>query len=118
MYFPSTEKTPSIIIPPSNRTLELGRTAGFRCNTTGDPSPSVTWQKNDVEIIKGTPRYYVQESSKTLFIFRVRRSDVARYTCVAQNIYGSTRAEAYLKIVAGEKSFVKRYLMPNGVLKG
>ena len=98
-----TERPPSILIPPVNRTVELGDTASFRCNTSGDPVPDVTWLKNGIDIKGESTRYVIVVHSRTLYIRNVEWLDVAPYTCVARNIHGTQKAVAYLNVKAGTK---------------
>ena len=85
-----------------NRTVELGHAASFKCNTSGDPVPVVTWLKNGIDI-KGESRYVIAANSRTLYILNVQWLDVAPYTCVARNIHGTQKAVAYLNVKAGMK---------------
>ncbi|KAJ7340259.1 Protein sidekick-2 [Desmophyllum pertusum] len=88
-----------IDIPPKNTDAVVNETVELECKGRGDPTPSITWQKNDLNIdFSQNPRYY-QKNTGSLQISTSQKSDSGKYTCVATNSAGSKRANATLRVL-------------------
>ena len=79
-----------------------GRDVVFSCVVEGNPSPSVTWTKNE-QRLNFTANSRLNASSTnnnhTLTITDVHRSDAGQYRCVANNsVNTSTSAAAKLEV--------------------
>ena len=89
-----------IDIPPKNTDAVVNETVELECKGRGDPTPSITWQKNDLNIdFSQNPRYY-QKNTGSLQISTSQKSDSGKYTCVATNSAGSKRANATLRVLS------------------
>jgi len=76
-----------------NETVELD------CKGRGDPTPTITWKKNDQLIdFASNSRYFKKNSS--LQIRRVEKSDAGKYTCEASNSKGRKWADATLRVLS------------------
>nr|XP_058964313.1 protein sidekick-2-like isoform X2 [Pocillopora verrucosa] len=88
-----------IDVPPKNTDAVVNDTVELECVGRGNPSPTITWQKNDQNInFANNPRYF-QKSSGSLQISRSQKSDSGKYTCIATNSIGSKRANASLRVL-------------------
>ena len=43
---------PKITARPSDITVQSGNTISFKCQATGDPKPTVTWKRNNIQVRK------------------------------------------------------------------
>lgn len=85
-------------MPPKNTDAILNETVELQCQGQGSPTPTITWLKNDQNInFANNPRFF-QKNSGSLQISRSQKSDNGKYTCVATNSEGSTRANATLRV--------------------
>ncbi len=109
-----TVATPSIMLPPSNMSVEEGATISLPCGTDGDDASStitVVWLKDSkpllfsshdgdgVEHKVAPPKshdHHKMAPSGSLQIFNVRMVDAGLYTCVATNSGGSVSATAFI----------------------
>lgn len=62
----------------------------FRCKTSGNPRPRVSWQFKGQTLLQGD-KYSIKDDG-TLVIQPVSSEDVGRYVCVATNTLGSHEA--------------------------
>ena len=73
-----------------NDTENEGDTAFFRCSSTGEPVPTISWYFNDVPVdVTNTVKYEVVSTSpgqSAIRINNVQSSDVGTYTCNATNV--------------------------------
>ena len=74
-----------------------GETARLRCDVSGYPPPSVTWEKDGVAVTSESAKMYVQ-GGNTLVVPRVGIEDAGLYTCVAKNAMGTARDLTYLQV--------------------
>nr|XP_020454428.1 roundabout homolog 2-like isoform X2 [Monopterus albus] len=82
---------------PSNQTQALGGVTLLRCLASGDPEPTVTWQKNGASLLGKDPRFSLLDHG-SLQIQSTRLSDSGLYTCVATSSSGETSWSAYLDV--------------------
>ena len=78
-----------------------GESATLQCSASGVPRPTVSWQKNDLDL-PGDVRLRVNDSG-TLQLTELRRTDSGVYRCVASNSLGSVSEFARLHVF-GEPS--------------
>ncbi|XP_020621934.1 hemicentin-1-like isoform X3 [Orbicella faveolata] len=79
---------PGLTTLPTNQTVLEGNTATFLCHAAGNPTPTITWIKD--ERVVGT--------GKTLTI-ETRKESSGEYLCVADNgLSGTVNASAYLDV--------------------
>uniref|UniRef100_A0A0N5CB57 Muscle M-line assembly protein unc-89 n=1 Tax=Strongyloides papillosus TaxID=174720 RepID=A0A0N5CB57_STREA len=72
---------------------------------TGYPLPEITWYKDDV-LIHETDRikfYSDAEGHFALCFEGILESDTGRYTCIAQNEFGSASTSAQFRVIKAEK---------------
>ena len=69
----------------------------IQCPTSGVPTPTVTWTKDNQEIISGG-KYNVQDDG-SLLISEVDQEDNARYTCTADSSAGKDSASSTIRVV-------------------
>lgn len=87
-------------MPPKNTDAIVNETVELQCQGQGSPTPTITWLKNDQNInFANNPRFF-QKISGSLQISRSQKSDSGKYTCVATNSEGSTRANATLRVLS------------------
>uniref|UniRef100_A0A7N8WPA3 Roundabout, axon guidance receptor, homolog 1 (Drosophila) n=1 Tax=Mastacembelus armatus TaxID=205130 RepID=A0A7N8WPA3_9TELE len=86
---------PSFVRRPGSQVVLVDQSVEFRCETRGDPVPTVRWRKDDGDLPKG--RYEIREDH-TLKIRRLTSADVGSYTCVAENMVGKAEASATLTV--------------------
>ena len=77
----------------------------FRCQSIGEPVPTISWYFNDVMInASNSSDYNVSNTmngtvvTSSLTIVNAQSSDVGTYTCHAENIIGSDRSSAVLTV--------------------
>ncbi|GMT24778.1 hypothetical protein PFISCL1PPCAC_16075, partial [Pristionchus fissidentatus] len=93
--------------PPPNTNTSEGETVTFDCETSGKPTPTVSFYKNGVEMKKkggSTSDRYVIEGPR-LTIYDVRKGlhgsgDNAVYQCKAENKHGYVWTNFYLNLLA------------------
>jgi len=80
-------------------TVVSGHEVSMPCDVTGDPRPTVLWQKNvqrmsalDLE----QQGYEIEDNA--LVISSVRAKDSGRYLCIAENPSGVVTQEIYLVV--------------------
>ncbi|KAJ8034791.1 Roundabout-like 2 [Holothuria leucospilota] len=94
---------PTIVIPPEDTTALPGETVTLQCRAQGDPSPSISWQKEGGSLPKG--RHSLPPSSLTIRDTVAEDSGV--YICTAENVWGSVRASAVLDVDASPRFTVR-----------
>lgn len=93
--------SPTITRQPSNQTVAAGADASFAVQATGTAPLAYQWRKNGRNLADGG--HYSGTHTTTLAISMAEPADVATYTCVVSNPYGSaTSAEARLNITVAE----------------
>uniref|UniRef100_A0A183BR96 Neuroglian n=1 Tax=Globodera pallida TaxID=36090 RepID=A0A183BR96_GLOPA len=91
--------------PPPNVNTSEGETVTFDCKSSGNPTPTVTFYKNGVEMRKPRPgENWVIDGSK-LTIFDVKQGvggvgDNAVYQCKVENKHGYLWTNFYLNLLA------------------
>uniref|UniRef100_A0A673Z850 Roundabout guidance receptor 2 n=1 Tax=Salmo trutta TaxID=8032 RepID=A0A673Z850_SALTR len=94
----SKDRPPPIIRQgPSNQTQAVGGVALLRCQSSGDPEPTVTWLKDGLSLLGKDPRMALLEPG-SLQIQSTRLSDSGLYTCVATSSSGETSWSAFLDV--------------------
>lgn len=90
---------PNIIVGPSNTTAMLGDIVVFTCDTTGDPAPQVTWQRNGRNLHTNGHSSYKILDSGSLQLENVGPADYGLYHCTAKNEKGTVSSEtAHLQV--------------------
>uniref|UniRef100_A0A8B9NEH9 Obscurin-like protein 1 n=1 Tax=Accipiter nisus TaxID=211598 RepID=A0A8B9NEH9_9AVES len=99
----SAPLTPRFLAYPRAFTVRSGTDAVLSCQITGDPRPSILWEK-DKTPIEPSGRFHVEAKGDlySLLVSRATPQDSGLYVCKAKNSVGATYAAATLKVEAGE----------------
>ena len=83
---PEFSKTPSssISAPGIRETLRIS------CSAKGSPLPTVTWYKNNFNVINVMNNVTNDEFTSELVINAFQPEDQGTYSCVARNVYNDT----------------------------
>ncbi|XP_037083856.1 netrin receptor UNC5C-like, partial [Pollicipes pollicipes] len=73
--------------PPFADAVEVDETVELRCvPPAGDPPPTVSWLKNRVPVDPKLDPNYIISNEGNLLIAAAKLSDMANYSCVAENV--------------------------------
>lgn len=97
---------PFISEPPVHMIVNQGQDAKFRCLVVGDPTPTVRWLKNGVEldgggaapVAAGSGGRSIVMPDSSLVVRSVLPSDEGSYSCMATNEGGMAEAAAHLTV--------------------
>lgn len=78
---------------PGDIEIAHGDTAIFKCNADGDPTPSIMWMHNEVEVEVDDERMAIMEDG-SLVIKNAQDKDSGQYICVARNPEGSVKSRS------------------------
>lgn len=95
---------PRIVQQPADVIVNEGSSAKFVCNATGEPQPTVFWEKDGKAPMFPNAYYYerrffVTRYGHSLEISRVEKGDEGVYTCWALTPDGNTHADAKLTVI-------------------
>uniref|UniRef100_A0A8C4UQB4 Obscurin-like protein 1 n=1 Tax=Falco tinnunculus TaxID=100819 RepID=A0A8C4UQB4_FALTI len=95
--------TPRFLAYPRAFTVRSGTDAVLSCQITGDPRPSILWEKDKIPI-EPSGRFHVETKGDlySLLVSHVTPQDSGLYICKAKNSVGETYAAATLKVEVGE----------------
>ncbi|XP_035382617.1 netrin receptor DCC isoform X2 [Electrophorus electricus] len=91
-----------VVVPTESVSSFMGDTALLRCEVTGEPMPSVRWQKNreDLPATFDLDSRVVVLPSGSLQVSRVQPPDSATYRCLAENPASArTGTDAELRVL-------------------
>ena len=91
------DRNPITLTIGDNVTAITNTSITIQCHTSGVPTPSVTWTKDDQDI-PSDGRYTVQDDG-SLLISEADEEDTARYTCTADSVAGKDSASSTVQIV-------------------
>ncbi|NWR81725.1 OBSL1 protein, partial [Centropus unirufus] len=94
---------PRFLAYPRAFTVQSGASAVLSCQITGDPQPSISWEK-DKTPIESTGRFHVEAKGDlySLLVSHATPQDSGLYICKARNSVGETYAAATLKVEEGD----------------
>ncbi|KAL1485994.1 hypothetical protein MTO96_031585 [Rhipicephalus appendiculatus] len=92
---------PRFTVQPSTTRAVEGYSVMLHCKATGDPSPTIQWDRNNVLNNFDPQRYRVLDNG-SLYISEVHRDDDGKYGCTAGNSGGLRRVEASLVVLDSE----------------
>ncbi|XP_042640119.1 obscurin-like protein 1 isoform X2 [Tyto alba] len=94
---------PRFLAYPRAFTVRSGTDAILSCQITGDPQPSILWEK-DKTPIEPSGRFHMEAKGDlySLLVSRATPQDSGLYVCKAKNSVGETYAAATLKVEVGE----------------
>ncbi|XP_030648056.1 roundabout homolog 2-like [Chanos chanos] len=96
----SVFEKPTFVRRPVNQVVLVDESVELRCQGQGDPSPSLRWRKDDVDVPRGR---YETKYDKDDFVLRIKKvavGDQGMFTCVAENRVGKVEASATLTVRA------------------
>nr|XP_014334700.1 PREDICTED: vascular endothelial growth factor receptor 2 [Bos mutus] len=82
-----------------NQTTSIGETIEVSCTASGNPSPQITWFKDNETLVEDSG-IVLKDGNRNLTIRRVRKEDEGLYTCQACSVLGCAKVEAFF-IVEG-----------------
>ncbi|XP_064307499.1 obscurin-like protein 1 [Phalacrocorax carbo] len=94
---------PRFLAYPRAFTVQSGADAVLSCQITGDPRPSILWEK-DKTPIEPSGRFHMEAKGDlySLLVSCTTPQDSGLYVCKAKNSVGETYAAATLKVEKGE----------------
>ncbi|XP_051479163.1 obscurin-like protein 1 [Apus apus] len=94
---------PRFLAYPQAFTVRSGADAVLSCQITGDPQPSILWEKDKIPI-EPMGRFHMEAKGDlySLLVSHATPQDSGLYVCKAKNSVGETYAAATLKVEAGE----------------
>ncbi|XP_064925675.1 obscurin-like protein 1 isoform X2 [Columba livia] len=94
---------PRFLAYPRAFTVQSGANAVLSCQITGDPQPSILWEK-DKNPIEPSGHFHMEAKGNlySLLVSHATPQDSGLYVCKARNSVGETYAAATLKVKAGE----------------
>ncbi|NXA79072.1 HMCN2 protein, partial [Thryothorus ludovicianus] len=107
------QSAPVVTVTPAEVRAHAGQQVLLHCVVSGEPSPSVEWQRDGEPLPEG-PHTRVLPNA-TLFLPSVTHRDTGSYSCLARNALGSAAAHTSLD-VQGELHQVQGRLV--GVING
>ena len=91
------DRIPITVTIADNVTALANTSITIQCPTSGVPTPTVTWRKDNQEITNDG-RYTVQDDG-SLLIGETDIEDSARYTCTADSVTGKDSASSTVQII-------------------
>ena len=84
---------PEIATHPHSITIEEGQKVTLYCNSTGNPVPTISWNKDGYPVSNGF-RIILSPNHEQLTIRNVNRIDRGDYKCLATNRVGTDTSNA------------------------
>jgi hypothetical protein len=95
--------TPTILVDLKNFTINSGDPVKFQTQAIGNPSPVISWYKDDEPLeMNARIKEFKENDIYTLLILETVAADSGCYECVAENSYGKAYTRSYL-VVLGDK---------------
>ncbi|ELK32764.1 Peroxidasin like protein [Myotis davidii] len=88
--------TPVFSSVPSDQTAEVGSNVQLPCSSQGEPEPTITWNKDGVQVTESGKFHISPEGFLT--IHDVGTADAGRYECVARNTIGQASVSMVLSV--------------------
>ncbi|XP_040890310.1 immunoglobulin-like and fibronectin type III domain-containing protein 1 [Toxotes jaculatrix] len=112
---PAGKSTPDFTRKPMPVTVQEGKKAFFKAIVSGEPAPTVTWERNkgNVDDPEKYKTRYDQRAREHIFeIHNVKPEQADTYKCFATNEYGKAVCSATLNVI--EVGFKKKGQAANG----
>ncbi|ESO09972.1 hypothetical protein HELRODRAFT_72804, partial [Helobdella robusta] len=93
----NTSPPPIILYGLQNQTLPIQSTAVLFCNATGQPTPSISWLKDNKTLSMNKDKCQLSDDG-TLKIMELHSNDSGRYTCMATNEMGEAQSSCYITV--------------------
>uniref|UniRef100_A0A3B4Z1V9 Hemicentin-1 n=1 Tax=Stegastes partitus TaxID=144197 RepID=A0A3B4Z1V9_9TELE len=109
----TVQELPVIQSHPSTLDVILNNPTTLPCRATGSPRPTITWQKEGINILTTGGSFTVLPNG-SLQISKASLSDSGTYICVAQNPAGTALGKTKLRVQVPPaiSSETQRYLAP------
>uniref|UniRef100_A0A673TIF7 Obscurin n=1 Tax=Suricata suricatta TaxID=37032 RepID=A0A673TIF7_SURSU len=96
-------RPPSMQVTIEDVQAQRGSTAQFQAVIEGHPQPTVTWYRDDAQLVDGARLSQQREGSTYSLVLRdVTQQDAGVYTCLAQNAGGQVLCKAELVVHGGD----------------
>ncbi|XP_040478675.1 obscurin-like [Ursus maritimus] len=96
-------RPPSMQVTIEDVQAQRGSTAQFQAVIEGNPQPTVTWYRDDAQLVDGARLSQQQEGITYSLVLRdVAQDDAGVYTCLARNAGGQVLCKAELVVHGGE----------------
>uniref|UniRef100_A0A8C9S7J5 Immunoglobulin like and fibronectin type III domain containing 1, tandem duplicate 2 n=1 Tax=Scleropages formosus TaxID=113540 RepID=A0A8C9S7J5_SCLFO len=104
---PKGKSAPDITRKPVSLTINEGKMAIFRTVVTGDPTPTVTWRRNNGDLTD-PEKYHAKYDDRTgeniLEIPNVSVDEADTYKCFATNEFGKATCNVILNVTEGKNT--------------
>ncbi|CAJ1050235.1 immunoglobulin-like and fibronectin type III domain-containing protein 1 [Xyrichtys novacula] len=103
---PLGKSTPDFTRKPMATTVQEGKKALFKAMVSGDPEPTVTWERSKGEMTdqeKYKIRYDERSLEHIMEVFNVTTEEADVYKCFVTNEFGQAVCSATLKVVQGKR---------------
>nr|XP_033803029.1 obscurin-like protein 1 isoform X2 [Geotrypetes seraphini] len=94
----STDQRPQILTKPLSLKVCQGEDVSFVCEVSGQPSPSVSWEKDGKRLSDVFETSHFSLENRLLKIRNARPQDAGIYVCRAHNSFGEAVAVAVLLV--------------------
>ncbi|EHH28480.1 hypothetical protein EGK_18923, partial [Macaca mulatta] len=88
---------PAFVIQPQDTEVLIGTSTTLECMATGHPHPHITWTRDNGLELDGSRHV---ATSSGLYLQNITQRDHGRFTCHANNSYGSVQATANIIVQA------------------
>ncbi|XP_007942419.2 hemicentin-2 [Orycteropus afer afer] len=90
------QSAPVFQVEPQDAIVRSGEDVALRCQATGEPVPTVEWLRSGQPLRASQRLQTLPDGS--LWLEHVEARDAGVYECVAHNLLGSARAQAFLAV--------------------
>uniref|UniRef100_A0A665TL57 Immunoglobulin like and fibronectin type III domain containing 1, tandem duplicate 2 n=1 Tax=Echeneis naucrates TaxID=173247 RepID=A0A665TL57_ECHNA len=107
---PLGKSTPDFTRKPMTTTVHEGKRAFFKAMVSGEPAPTVTWERNKGDVNdpeKYKTRYDGRTREHILEIVHVTPEEADTYRCLATNEYGRASCNSNLNVIEGKRQIYK-----------
>nr|XP_011763710.1 peroxidasin-like protein [Macaca nemestrina] len=97
LRYSSRPVKPAFVIQPQDTEVLIGTSTTLECMATGHPHPHITWTRDNGLELDGSRHV---ATSSGLYLQNITQRDHGRFTCHANNSYGSVQATANIIVQA------------------
>lgn len=98
LKIPVGDGSPVTMNVGDNLTAASNTTITIRCPISGVPTPSITWQKDGVQIFEQDRITFIADNN-SIVIKGAMLVDTAKYTCRIQNVFGVDEVSSQVIII-------------------
>lgn len=93
-------RAPEFTIQLRDKHTKAAEKLTFECKVVGEPAPQVTWYRDNKKIVEEPKKVIIEvdEGIQRLVIESVEITHQGLYSCLAENIVGTTKTEAKLTV--------------------